>query len=432
MAKPVSSWACLFGGLTACVPGVARAQVVEPAPGTVAGVPSADVSKVGDPGVGRTDGEMAPVGGAAGSGHESQAQASPFVLGGYAEAYYQWNINRPSNGLTNFRGFDNRHNSFTLSNVALSASWDQKNMVGLVALQVGHTPSSYYLAEPTSQGSSGANGSSAELWKFVQQAYAGYRFGVGRGLTVAAGLFLSPIGPETMAVHDSWNWSRSNLFFGLPFYHSGARATYALADRWAVTVAGYNGWNSVVDGNNEKSVAAQVTYTHSEVVASFLYFGGVERARGAAEGHPWRHLLDAHVTWTATPWLSLIAHANGGFERNRFGVSSWEAGAIYARLHLAEQVFLAARGDAFHEHGARNERGQASPLFWPVSWVSSGTATVDYRPHERASFRLEYRHDQARGDMFFGGDVAGDGAAVPFVANRASQDTVTAGATTWF
>lgn len=356
----------------------------------------------------------------------------PLVLGGYVEAFYQWNFNVPSNGITNFRGFDNRHNTFTLSNVALDAQWDHENVIGRLALQVGHTPSTYYLGEPTSPGTNGANASNAELWKYVQQAYAGYRFGEKRPVTVLAGLFLSPIGPESMAVHDAWNWSRSNLFFGLPFYHTGVRATYEPSDDWAVTAAAYNGWNSVVDNNDEKSVSAQLTYAGSSVVASVLYFGGIERPRGAPEGRAWRHLFDAHATWDVADWVSLLAHANAGFEPNAFGVSHWTAGALYARFRVAKPLFFAVRGDAFHEHVAENGRGRASPLFWPAPWVSSGTATVDVRPHEHVSFRLEYRHDQAGGDMFFGGTVAGDGVATPFVPNRASQDTLTLGATTWF
>lgn len=113
-------------------------------------------------------------------------------------------------------------------------------------------------------------------------------------------------------------------------------------------------------------------------------------------------------------------------------MSHWTAGALYARFRVAEPLFFAVRGDVFHEHVARNDRGRASPMFWPAAWVSSGTATVDLRPDERVSFRLEYRHDHADGDMFFGGTVTGDGAATPFVPNRTSQDTVTVGATTWF
>lgn len=357
---------------------------------------------------------------------------NPFVLGGYAEAFYQWNFNDPSNGITNFRGFDNRHDTFTLSNLTLDAAWDHVGLVGRVTLQVGHTPSTYYLSEPSAPGASGASATDPELWKYVQQAYAGYRFSLGRGLTVTAGLFLSPIGPESMGVRDNWSWSRSNLFFGLPFYHTGVRASYALSEEWSLTLAAYNGWNSVVDNNDEKSVSAQVTFTRARVVASALYFGGVERPRGAPEGRAWRHLFDAHVTWHAAPWLSLLAHANGGFELNEFGVSTWAAGALSARVRIVEQLFFAVRGDLFYERVAESGTGRAAPIFWPTPWVSSGTATLDYRPHARASFRLEYRHDHAGADIFFGGAVVGNGAATPFVMNRASQDTVTIGATTWF
>ncbi len=358
------------------------------------------------------------------SGESSRAPRS-FTLGGYAEAFYQWNFNRPSNGITHYRGFDNRHNTFTVANVALDAQWDYEGVVGRVALQVGHTPSTYYLAEPSAAGAAGTSASDAALWKYLQQAYVGYRFRVGRGLLVSAGLFLSPIGPEGMAIRDNWNWSRSNLFFGLPFYHTGLRVAYPLSDAWTLTVSAYNGWNSVVDNNDEKSIAVNLTWALPERIAvSVLYFTGVERPAGAAEGRAWRHLLDAHVTWNVTPALTLLAHANAGFEPNAFGTSAWVAGALYARLRVHPRLFLVARGDAFYETAASSASGAAASIFWPVSWVSSGTATIDYHPHPRVSFRLEYRHDHAAGALYFGPSTA--------TPDRRSQDTLTSGLTTWF
>lgn len=414
MNNPSSLFLVLTFG-AACVTSAAHAQLVAQvanAPGPAGGV--ATQSEAPLPTVG------APV-----------AAPSSFTLGGYGEGYYQWNFNDPTNDITNFRGFDNRHNSFTLSNVALDAQWDDARVIGRLTLQVGHTPSTYYVAEPASEGASGANQSSAELWKYLQQAYVGHRFGTDAQLSVTAGLFLSPIGPESMAVKDNWNWSRSNLFFGLPFYHTGARATYGLTKKWAVTLAGYNGWNSVVDNNAEKSVSAQVAYTAPEVVLSALYFGGVERPRGALEGRAWRHLVDVHATWNATSSLSFLAHANGGVEPNEFGVSRWVAGALYGRARLDETLFFAVRGDAFAEHRAHNADGRASSIFWPAPWVASATATVDFRPHQRVSFRLEYRRDHAGEDVFFGQHAVRDDAALN-VPNRDSQDTVTVGATSWF
>jgi hypothetical protein len=373
------------------------------------------------------------------SGHAQSASPSfeafgskPFQPGAYVEAFYQWNLNDPSNGITNFRGFDNRHNAFTLSNVALDARWDDRALLGRLTLQVGHTPSSYYLAEPARPGTSSVNANGPELWKYVQQAYAGYRFSVGRGLEVSAGIFLSPIGPESMAVRDNWNWSRSNLFFGLPFYHTGVRATYALTERWTATLAAFNGWNSVIDNNRPKSLSAQMVYRDSELSASWLYFGGVERADESPEGRAWRSLFDAHATFRVTTQLELLLHGNGGFEPNQFGVSYWAAGALYGRLSLFEMLSAALRQDAFYEQVAQAGDGKASPLFWPVSWVTSTTATLDFHPGERVSFRLEYRHDQAEGNIYFWERVAVDDDLGVFIPNRRSQDTLTLGATSWF
>ncbi len=358
------------------------------------------------------------------------------TLSGYVETFYQWNFNAPSNGVTNYRGFDNRHNAVTLSNVVLDATGTLGPVTAHLALQFGHTPESYYLGEPSFAGASGAGASNSNVWKFIQQAIVGWRAPVGAGLLVEAGIFLSPIGPEGMAVKDQWNWSRSNLFFGLPFYHTGARLSYPLGDRTTLSLAGYNGWNSVVDNNDEKSVSVALDYVVTDrITVHALYFGGVERAAGAPEragSTPWRNVFDAYVALYPTPWLSLLAHANGGFEPNAFGVSWWGAGALYARVRLRPWLFVAARGDAFYESVPSNGAGAASPIFWPSAWVSSQTLTLDARPHDNVSMRLEYRHDQADGDTYFRGAVSNDATTHAPIANARAQDTLTLGMTAWF
>lgn len=66
------------------------------------------------------------------------------------------------------------------------------------------------------------------------------------------------------------------------------------------------------------------------------------------------------------------------------------------------------------------------------SGVAEGTLTLSYQPIDNASVRLEYRHDQAADNAYFGGDVASDSTTQAFVPDRKSQDTVTLGATAWF
>lgn len=352
---------------------------------------------------------------------------------GYAEGFYQWNFDRPSNDITNYRAFDNRHNTFTLANVALGVEWDIHNVVGKITLQYGLTPSSYYLLEPSLAGSSGVAESNASLWKYIQEAYGGYRIPVGRGLQLQMGVFLSAVGVESIPVHGNWNWSNSNVFFGLPFYYTGLRASYPIGQRWNASLAVYNGWNSVVDNNRGKSLESRIWYTKgADIAFHALYFSGIERNPGSAEGSHWRHLFNMYGTWRLTKELSLRADLYSGLEPTRFGTSWWSSGAFYGRIQVWNPIFLALRIDAYYEYRAANDRGTATPISWPVNWVGSFTATLEYRPADFVSFVMEARHDRATEEIYYRGKVAGNGKDVAYVPNSRQQTTLTFGVTTWF
>jgi len=356
---------------------------------------------------------------------------------GYVEAYYAWNFNRPANNITNYRGFDNRHNSFTLTNAALGAAGEVGPVSGRLILQIGSTPSTYYNQEPLLGGAAGANATGPELWKYLQEANLTYRAPLGTGVRVTAGLMPTAIGLEKIAVKDNWNFSRSNLYFGMPKYQAGVRAAYDLTDRLTATVGVVNGWNSIVDNNDGKSVEGQLTYRIPDrAVLKLLYFGGVERPSNAPEGQYWRNTFDLTGEVDVTSWLQVAAEANYGFEPNRIGDARWFAGAAAARVKPCKWLFVGVRGDRFYEHLATDANGRSSkPIFWNgVEWVSSATATLDVRPHSNISVRLEFRHDQADGLLYFTGDtLVGDGsAAQPYVTNARRQQTLLLGATAWF
>ena len=361
------------------------------------------------------------------------ATKASLTLSGYVEAFYQWNFNQPSNFITNYRGFDNRHNIFTIDNVVLDAAGKFDRVSARLALQVGNTPETYYAAEPVWRATNGAGPSGPDVWKFIQQANVGYLAPIGRGLQIDLGIFLSPIGPESLAIKDNFNWSRSNLFFGLPFYHTGVRATYPLTDRWSVSAMICDGWNSVIDNNVQLSGEGMVTYAvPDKLTFNFLYFGGVERPQNAPEGTPVRNLFDSNLTYSPTKWFSTILHADAGFEPNDFGTSGWAAGAVSFRVQPVSWLYLSARADAFYEWIPSNALGMATPIFWGGShWVSSQTATIDLRPNDNMSFRVEYRHDQAEQPIYFAGNVATD-ANGNYVPNTRYQNTITAGAVAWF
>lgn len=365
-----------------------------------------------------------------GSGSADVLAPTPTIkVTGYIEAFYQYNFNHPSNLVTAYRGFDNRSNSFTIANAVLDVTGTLGNVSTRLALQVGHTPASYYSAEPTYPTEGGVGASNNLLWQLIQQAIVGYKIG---DLQTEAGVFLSPIGVENIAIKDQWNWSRSNLFFALPFYHSGVRLTYPLTSELTGVFMVTNGWNDIVNRNPYPCVAGILSWAPSSSLSGqLLYFGGVEPPTGAPEGQPWRNLFDVTATWNATDELSFAMQADTGFEPNNFGTSYWYDGAAYARVRAAAKLYFAGRADYFHEHDSQNASGASSRLFFPADDVASGTATADYRPADNVSVRLEYRYDHANAPMYYRGTVATDMAGLG-IPTAGSQHTLTLGATTWF
>ena len=124
-------------------------------------------------------------------------------LGAYVEAYGQWNPRNPWNGIDAYRAFDSRTDTFSLTNACLSVDFDLAHVVGRVALQIGLGPSTYYESEPTHPAWGGVAASGPEVWKYLQEAYAGYDFEGAHAPTVEAGIFLSPIGPESMSARGN-------------------------------------------------------------------------------------------------------------------------------------------------------------------------------------------------------------------------------------
>src|SRR6267154_995781 len=79
-----------------------------------------------------------------GDGPRNAEGAKPeYRVGGYVEAFYQYNANAPSNHLTNLRDFDARSDTFALSNAALEGEAEVGPVSGRLVLQYGMTPAAY-------------------------------------------------------------------------------------------------------------------------------------------------------------------------------------------------------------------------------------------------------------------------------------------------
>ena len=373
---------------------------------------------------------------------EDEKEDTPWTdivtFSGYVEAYYAHNFEKPENKVINNRWLDERHNSFTLQTVALDVAAEYGPVSAKVTLMFGPTADRWYfegaqIAASASDAVLPPTAYSNETWKHIQSAYAGYRAPIGEGLLIQGGLMPTQVGYEMPAVKDNGNWSRSNLFNFLPFFHVGLRASYPVTEQLMVTAAVYNGWNHASDLNQGKTLSLQTSLLRDAWLFNLLYLGGNERPSGDPAGDSFRHLFDAVLQYEVSSMLTLALNADAGFERTDLGTDAWAAAALYARLKATSWLYLAVRGDGIYEDVATRGDDSAAIFLGGGDHVLSGTFTLELRPIEGVSFRVEYRHDDSDPDvpLFYarGVDVV-DGAALQRTSR--AQDTLTLGLTGWF
>lgn len=343
---------------------------------------------------------------------------------GSAEAFYGYNLNNPSNNITAFRYYDDRHNLFSIQNVLVDAAWRYGRVSGHLRLQLGVYPETFF-----------APARSLELdllWRLIQEVTIQYRSTVGRGLAVEAGLYVAPYTIEDMATHQNWNWSYSNLFAAAPFHMAGARVIYPLTPRVQLSGGVYNGWDQIqTDETPYKTALFAMDWEDGdERFFTAQYSVGVERVRGAPEGARPRHTLDLYGGVQLSRRWRVRGNVFAGYEPTVLGAAGWVGVAAYAQVTLRPWLFLAARADVLHERIP--DGAEALFLGDGVATIGSGTLTLDARPVDHVSFKLEYRHDESDGDLFYRGAVSRDMTTMDWIANARRQDTVLAGMSVWF
>lgn len=354
------------------------------------------------------------------------------TVSGYAEAYYAHNFNRPQNQTMGARWLDEKSGQFTLQTVVLDVQAKKGPFSSQLTLMFGPTADRWYFEGAAIKATGDdvllpENNWSNETWKHIQNAWVGYEAPIGSGLLLQGGLFPTQVGYEPAAVKDNGNYSRSNLFAWLPFFHIGVRATYPVTEKLSVMGAVYNGYNQLTDLNKKKTLSLQASYVEDNWWLNLLYLGGDERPNGDIAGRAWRHLFDAVGEYSGIERLTLAAHANAGFENSDVGEHRWAGGALYARYKAFDWFYLALRGDGLKEF----DGGADSPIFFGPGHLLSATATAEFRPvGDGFSLRLEYRHDDSdnKNPMFYGRGFSPDGSQ----RLVATQNTFTVGVTGWF
>ena len=377
--------------------------------------------------------------------NESEGETRPDVtLSGYAEAYYLYNFTEPTDGYNAYRYYDTQHNHFALNNVVLDTAWSVGRVSGHVALQFGSI-TEYGIPFPRSIDED-------LLWRLLQEVTFKWspRVVPDHDLEFEAGLFVAPFTIEEMAINQNWNWSVSNLFYAAPLQIMGARVGYALTPELTLRAGVFGGWEQVVRAeSSSKSGLVQLEYDGGDRgYVTLNYMFGNDRPTGDPAGPYLRHTVDLYGEYQVTPRFALRANFFGGLQPNRdTDMTAWAGLALYARVQPLDWLYIATRLEALGEFYPSDTESIFFGDSPEANNIASGTLTFDFRPHRNISLRVEYRHDHSiaggggrfNGNMFFrdaGTLVPGTMGMTPtpdtYVPNATSQDTILAGATSWF
>ncbi len=258
----------------------------------------------------------------------------------------------------------------------------------------------------------------------LQQAYVSWKAPIGNGLQLDLGKFITHVGAEVFEGYDGWNMNFSRTFvfgWGIPFNHTGLRATYEFTDQLTVMAMLANNWEEagVADNNTDKTFGFQIGYTPVEKVGIlFNWVGGnqgVIRVAGAppSTNSNFRNIYDIVVDIALTERLSLQLNADLGTEQNGTAIgdtAKWWGYASIVRYDFNKWFSMNIRGAHFNDDDGFR-LGAVGNKLWEV------TLTPEFRIAQNMVVRFEYRHDQSNLGVFENSRGAGTSHQDTFAMN---------------
>jgi hypothetical protein len=311
---------------------------------------------------------------------------------GYVDTYYQYNLNRPINGLSQGRIFDLYHNNFSLGLVQTMLTYSKDKVTVVADLTFG----------PNADLGNFGNAGTA---RFIKQAYLSYNFTDMLKFTI--GQYGTHIGYELIDAPLNFNYSLSYLFGNGPFYHTGVKLDYNISDKIGMMIGLVNGWDGMQDFNASKSVTAQFRLSPVEGFDIYTNWIGGDECNtmsnfGTTTGS-FTSLYDLTTAYQLTEAFKIgINAAYGTFRTGALEASDedpwskdaiWKGAALYLNYAANDKVGVGLRGEYFSDPGGVRYLG-------PLE-VTGITLTGDLKLAKgKLNIKPELRYDITKDNFF--------------------------------
>lgn len=333
-----------------------------------------------------------------------------------------------------------RHGEFQVTQVGFGGDFNYKNVHARLMTQFGL----YSQATPRND-ASGARGQWGldNAYRYISEAYGGYRVDVLNGINIQAGIFMSYVGLWSYYNFDNWTYQPSYVSSNTPWYFSGLRVQIFPTDKLKIEPWVVNGWQSYGKFSGTPGVGLQVLWrpNGSLSVLSNQYYGS------DTLGSPGRMRLHSD----SSVMMKYHDNPKGALSKAAFSFT-FDVGCEYGNnITCGEQYFIGAM--AYNRlwfmqdkigltvgGGFMTNPGRYLVLMPPINGATaiSGTphftydrgdefmawdfqTTLDYMPTRYSTFRFEFNHRAASVPYFSGaggvtppgGNQGAPGSAVP-------------------
>lgn len=229
--------------------------------------------------------------------HFANAQNDgPVTFRGYVETYYAYSFIKPPSREIPLLYHYHRHNEFGVNTALFQLTSDTGRVRAKLGLHAGTYIAKNYSSEPS-------------LFQHIYDANAGVK--LGKNTWLDAGIFgSSHIGFEGIFAQDNWTLTRSLSAENTPYYETGVKLTHD-KEKLSVSVLALNGWQSIVEMNDNKAVGTQAVYKHSEKLKlnSSTFIGREKENR-------LRLFHDFFFIWQATEKVGITGQLDVGAEED--------------------------------------------------------------------------------------------------------------------
>ncbi|THH35016.1 outer membrane beta-barrel protein [Neolewinella litorea] len=331
---------------------------------------------------------------------EEEEAPKSFRLSGYVDAYYQANFansaGEDATPLVFGSSFTDFPNTFGIGNVNLLAekSFGKVSFVG----QIGFGPRAVAANSDSNLDEAGTNFAST-----VQQLYVTYS--PTEAVTFTLGNFGTFIGYEVIDAPANMNYSMSYLFSNGPFYHTGAKVDFALAEGFGAMIGVFNDTDSKFDAIAGKHIGGQLSAEAGGLAAYLNAIYGKEQEDFLDDGVGDLNELQVDLTATLDVNESLMLGINASSYSTSFegaGQGGFFGTALYATVAATETFDFSLRGEYF---GLTAAEGVDTEQPSVLALTASGNFTV-------GELRIvpELRFDTGSNGFTFGEEASDDSA----------------------